>query len=69
MLIMFSVVNQLYNKESYALETIRIIFTQTYTGSKHFVMGDAFNDKSLEMVRQLEDKKWFWPAGIQITLS
>jgi hypothetical protein len=42
MLIMFSVVNQLYNKESYALETIRIIFTQTYTGSKHFVMGDAF---------------------------
>jgi hypothetical protein len=32
-------------------------------------MGDAFNDKSLEMVRQLEDKKRFWPAGIQITLS
>ncbi len=57
MKVKFSIVIPLYNKESYILETLRSVFNQTFSNFEIVIVDDASTDKSLEIVKELNDKR------------
>jgi glycosyltransferase involved in cell wall biosynthesis len=51
----FSIVIPLYNKENYILETLSSVFSQEYPHYEVIVVDDGSTDKSLELVRSLNN--------------
>jgi glycosyltransferase involved in cell wall biosynthesis len=51
----FSIVIPLYNKENYILETLSSVFSQEYPHYEIIVVDDGSTDKSLELVRSLNN--------------
>lgn len=51
----FSIVIPLYNKENYILDTLSSVFSQEYSHYEIIVVDDASTDKSLQLVRSLNN--------------
>lgn len=54
---MISVVIPLYNKEKYVLETLGSVLGQTYQDFEVVVVDDGSTDKSLELVKSINDNR------------
>jgi len=51
----FSVIIPLYNKENFVLNTIKSVWTQTFTDYEIIIIEDCSTDKSLEIVSKIEN--------------
>ena len=57
MAITFSIVIPLFNKETVIIETINSVLNQTYQKFELIIVNDGSTDNSLQVVKQIEDKR------------
>ena len=53
----FSIIIPLYNKEKFILNTLESFFNQTFTDFEILVVNDCSTDKSLKIVKNLDNFK------------
>ncbi|QYS90674.1 glycosyltransferase family 2 protein [Flavobacterium covae] len=54
---LFSVIIPLYNKENYIYNTLISVINQTYTYFEIIIVNDGSTDKSLEIVKNINDSR------------
>ena len=57
-----SIITVVYNSEEYIERTINSVLKQTYPNVEHVILDGASKDRTLEIIRDYEEKIAFWKS-------